>query len=247
MPAQNRACCRNLLETMKTCEAESMNKRPGCLARIIVFCVAAAAFYLIAVEPEKVKATLQFLFGGWAAGPLWLLGSAFLFWLATQGGSYDQPPCPVCGGSGQGSTPRENEYGQTVYVCSECQGATPSFQANLLMMGLCGFAAIACGLIGMYHIGQLVNGPDAPKKPNAAQQQPDKQPVPPSESGRIEAAKWRTWTAAAGGFRIDAKFISRAGSDVILEKRDRQRITVAWDQLSADDQDFIENQRWLQP
>lgn len=62
----------------------------------------------------------------------------------------------------------------------------------------------------------------------------------------IEYAKWRTWTSAGGGFRVEAKFVKSANGTVTLEKKDGRSITVRTDQLTPDDQDFIKNRKWLQ-
>lgn len=61
----------------------------------------------------------------------------------------------------------------------------------------------------------------------------------------IEDAKWKTWMSAGGGFRVEAKFVKFVNGTVTLERKDGTTFDVSIDKLSADDQDFIKNRKWL--
>jgi len=62
---------------------------------------------------------------------------------------------------------------------------------------------------------------------------------------KIDAAKWRTWTANSGGFTVEAKYISLGAGKVKLERRDGRIITVDLDILIEDDAAFIRERRWM--
>jgi hypothetical protein len=64
---------------------------------------------------------------------------------------------------------------------------------------------------------------------------------------KIDAAKWRTWTAANEKYTLEAKFVSAAMGKMTLEKKDGSTIELKLDQLCSDDQDFIRKRKWLPP
>lgn len=64
------------------------------------------------------------------------------------------------------------------------------------------------------------------------------------EQKLIEGAKWRTWTAD-GVYRTEAKFVKAVGGTVTLEKKDGKQVDIAMGRLSAEDQDFIRQRKWL--
>ena len=58
-----------------------------------------------------------------------------------------------------------------------------------------------------------------------------------------EAAKWRTWTDATGKHKIEAKFGAVIAGKVKLIKRDGSTVQIPLENLSDDDQDWINNRR----
>jgi hypothetical protein len=69
----------------------------------------------------------------------------------------------------------------------------------------------------------------------------------PGRDAAIDAAKWRTWTAANGKYTLEAKFVSAAMGTLTLEKKDGSTIELKLDQLCSDDQDFVRKREWLPP
>ena len=96
----------------------------------------------------------------------------------------------------------------------------------------------------------------APTKPKtAAKPDPKRKRSTPSPSTdilnndvarkRLVDARRRTWTSANGKFKVDAMFISMGAGISVLERNDKTRIQVPLEQLSKEDQDFIQNRDWL--
>jgi len=73
------------------------------------------------------------------------------------------------------------------------------------------------------------------------------EPESPEEMAaeRIEAAKWRTWTA--GDYQARLKFVTLIGNTVRLQREDGSTLEVPLERLSAEDVDWIRNRRWLEP
>ncbi len=63
---------------------------------------------------------------------------------------------------------------------------------------------------------------------------------------REDAKLWRTWTAASGGFTVDAKLLDFKSGNAKLQKRDGSIIDVSPAKLSNDDQKYIREEiaRW---
>lgn len=67
---------------------------------------------------------------------------------------------------------------------------------------------------------------------NAAADPPAKKAAPSRE--------YRTWSDTTGQFKLEAMFLIRKGSDVMLRTRDGKVMTVPFDRLSPADQAFVE-------
>jgi hypothetical protein len=59
-----------------------------------------------------------------------------------------------------------------------------------------------------------------------------------------DKARWRNWTSSDGKFNIKAKFISRGGDKITLEKENGKRISIKTDELDANDLKWIINEGW---
>lgn len=64
---------------------------------------------------------------------------------------------------------------------------------------------------------------------------------------RIENAKWRTWTAANGNHRMEAKFVKVTNGVLTLETKDGRTIEVPLAQLLPEDQEFVRLRKWMKP
>lgn len=73
------------------------------------------------------------------------------------------------------------------------------------------------------------------------------EPATPEElsAEKIEAAKWRTWTA--GAFQARLKFVTLIGDTVRLQREDGSTLEVPLERLAAEDVDWIRKRRWLEP
>jgi regulator of protease activity HflC (stomatin/prohibitin superfamily) len=60
-----------------------------------------------------------------------------------------------------------------------------------------------------------------------------------------EKARWRTWSDKAGTFKIEAKFLGLVDNDVVLKKHDGKTTRVALEELSPDDQAWVEQWKKL--
>jgi hypothetical protein len=87
------------------------------------------------------------------------------------------------------------------------------------------------------------NKAEAERKAKAEREAAEK--AEKERKAQIEKAKWRTWSDKAGTFKIEAKILGLAGDDVVLKKRDGKIVRLALEELSADDQEWVEQWKKL--
>ena len=74
---------------------------------------------------------------------------------------------------------------------------------------------------------------------------PDRPAALPEAIDPVDAARWRTWTSADGRFTVRAKFMHAENGRMTLRREDGKQMVVDLEKLSADDIDFVRNQKWL--
>ncbi|MFC1596577.1 thermonuclease family protein [Planctomycetota bacterium] len=73
--------------------------------------------------------------------------------------------------------------------------------------------------------------------------EPEHEPEPETKPLVQPQTAYRNWTNKSGEFRVEAAFVSMAMGKVKLRKADGEEVTLPWEQLSAADQQWIEEEK----